>query len=164
MKLWVIRHAKSSWAQPEQVDFERPLNQRGMKDGQRVALWMRSQPDRPSCIVSSDAARARATADFVRSGYLVTADHLFFDHRLYEASLTTIRDVVQELPDTCPSVALVGHNPGSSHFVNAMVGADVIDQLPTFGIALLELPAPWRDARFGSAHLVALYTPKTLAA
>ena len=28
MKLWVIRHAKSSWADPGQADFERPLNGR----------------------------------------------------------------------------------------------------------------------------------------
>ena len=163
MKLWVIRHAKSSWAQAGQADFERPLNKRGIKNGEHMAQWMRSQSDRPSWIVSSDAARARATADFVRSGYRVPADQLIFEHRIYEASAATLLDVVRELPDTCPSVALVGHNPGSTEFVNAMVGADVIDQLPTLGIAVLELPSSWAAIRFGCAHLVALHTPKSLA-
>jgi phosphohistidine phosphatase len=162
MKLWVIRHAKSSWADPGQTDFQRPLNRRGKHDGERIAQWMRVQTERPDWIVSSDARRARDTAEFVRSGYSVTADHLIFDHRLYEASAATIRDVVTELPESCPSAALVGHNPGSTEFVNAMVGTQVIDQLPTFGIALLEVPSRWPDVGFGSARLIALYTPKSL--
>lgn len=162
MKLWVIRHAKSSWADPGQADFDRPLNGRGKKDGQRMVRWMKDQHERPEWIVSSDAARARATAEYVRKGYSVSTDRLVFEHRLYEASPSRIRDVVRELPDDCPSVALVGHNPGSTEFVNAMVGQNVVDQLPTFGIALLEVPEPWLDLRFGSAHLIALHTPKSL--
>jgi phosphohistidine phosphatase len=162
MKLWVIRHAKSSWADPGQPDFERPLNGRGKKDGQRMALWMKGERERPQCIVSSDAARARATAEYVCAGYSVPADHLLFEHRLYEASPVTIRDVVREFSEACASAALVGHNPGSTDFVNAMVGKQVVDQLPTFGIALLDVPAPWTDVRFGTARFVALYTPKSL--
>ncbi|MGH7785155.1 MAG: SixA phosphatase family protein, partial [Candidatus Binatia bacterium] len=30
-KLFVLRHAKSSWAQTELADFDRPLNERGLK-------------------------------------------------------------------------------------------------------------------------------------
>ena len=43
MNLWVIRHAKSSWANAHQADFDRPLNHRGTKDGKRMTLWMRAQ-------------------------------------------------------------------------------------------------------------------------
>ena len=129
MKLWVIRHAKSSWADPGQADFDRPLNGRGIKDGQRMSLWMKDEREPPQRIVSSDAARAEATAEFVRDGFSVSADRFSFEHRLYEASPVTIRDVVRELPDDCPSAALVGHNPGSTDFVNAMVGKHVVDQL-----------------------------------
>lgn len=162
MKLWVIRHAKSSWADPGQADFERPLNGRGKKDGQRMSLWMKDEREPPQRIVSSDAARAEATAEYVRAGFSVSADRFSLEHRLYEASPVTIRDVVRELPDDCTSAALVGHNPGSTDFVNAMVGKHVVDQLPTFGIAQLDVPAPWAELRFGTARLVALYTPKSL--
>jgi phosphohistidine phosphatase len=162
MKLWIIRHAKSSWADPGQPDFERPLNDRGKKDGKRMSRWMSGERDRPEWIVSSDAARARATAEYVCAGYSVPAERLLFEHRLYEASPVTIRDVVRELPDGCASAALVGHNPGSTDFVNAMVGKHVVDQLPTFGIALLDVSGPWTDVRFGSARLVAFYAPKAL--
>jgi len=162
MKLWVIRHAKSSWADPGQSDFDRPLNTRGIKDGKRMIRWMRAQPQRPEWIFSSDAARARATAEFVRDGYAVASHQLHFVHRIYEASAETLLDIVQEIPDDCPSAALVGHNPGSTEFVNSMVGNTVVDNLPTFGIVLLDLPPRWLDARFGCAKFVALTAPKKL--
>ena len=127
-----------------------------------MSAWMKNERERPERIVSSDAARARATTEYVRTGFSISADRMVLEHRLYEASPVTIRDVVRELPGDCASAALVGHNPGFTDFVNAMVGRHVVDQLPTFGIALLDVPAPWSDVRFGTARLVALYTPKTL--
>lgn len=162
MNLWVIRHAKSSWANAGQADFDRPLNERGNRDGKRLIAWMQVQNDPPQRIISSDAVRARATTDFVRVGFRLPDDRLQFDHRLYEASVETIFEVVCGIPDNCPSAALVGHNPGSTDFVNAMVGTRVVDALPTFGIALLTLPPRWRDARPGCARLALLHSPKAL--
>jgi phosphohistidine phosphatase len=160
--LWVIRHAKSSWADRGLTDFERPLNERGLKDGERMVRWMRKQDLRPQWLVSSDARRARATAAYVRDGYRIDEQRFLLDHRLYEPTPESVLDVLRELPPGCPSVALVGHNPGFSDFVNAMVGAATIEQLPTFGIAVLEAPLPWVNLRFGLARLVERYTPKGL--
>lgn len=124
--------------------------------------WMRGQAASPQCIMASDAMRARATADFVREGFSVPPDRLLFDHRLYHASPDTLIQIVRELPDDCASVALVGHNPGSTEFANAIVGRPVIGELPTFGMVLVTLPKRWSDARFGDATFVAMQTPKTL--
>jgi phosphohistidine phosphatase SixA len=35
--LIIVRHAKSSWANPDQTDFERPLNDRGNRDAPEMA-------------------------------------------------------------------------------------------------------------------------------
>lgn len=124
--------------------------------------WMRAQTQRPEWIFSSDAARARATAEFVRQGYAGASDQLHFVHRVYAASAEMLLDVVQAIPAGCRSAALVGHNPGSTEFVNAMAGAEVTDNLPTFGIVLLNLPPRWPDAKFRCAKFVALNVPKAL--
>ena len=163
MNLWIIRHAKSSWANVGQADFERPLNDRGNKDGKRMIRWMRSQHERPERIISSDAVRARATTEFVQKGFQVPKDYVQFDHRIYEASVDTLLDVLHGVADACPSVALVGHNPGMSEFVNALTGTSAIGELPTFGIALLTMPARWLDARWGCASLMSLNSPKTIS-
>ena len=39
--LAVLRHAKSSWKQPELSDHDRPLNKRGRRDGPRVGRFVR---------------------------------------------------------------------------------------------------------------------------
>lgn len=160
--LWVIRHAKSSWADPGLTDFERPLNERGLKDGKQMARWMRKQKLRPHWLVSSDARRARETADYVRDGYRIDEQRLLLDHRLYEPTPQSVLEVLRELPPDCPSVALVGHNPGFSDFVNAMLGDVANEQMPTFGIAVLEVPLPWVELHFGAARLVERHTPKGL--
>lgn len=164
MNLWIIRHAKSSWANVGQADFDRPLNERGKKDGKRMIRWMRAQDERPQRIVSSDAARTRATTEFVIKGFEVSQDHVRFDHRVYEASFETLLKVLREVPNDCPSVALIGHNPGSTELINALVGRTVTDNLPTFGIAMLDVPVRWTDIAAGCATLVALHVPKSLSA
>ena len=35
-KLYVIRHGKSDWGNPEVNDFNRPLNHRGLKDAPKM--------------------------------------------------------------------------------------------------------------------------------
>jgi phosphohistidine phosphatase len=160
MNLWVIRHAKSSWADEAQSDFDRPLKRRGEKDGKRMMRWMRDQDARPEQIISSDSARTRATAEFVREGYGLPADRLRFDHRLYAASADVQLAVLRELSAGVASVALVAHNPGATEFVNALAGQQVIENLPTFGIAMLNVPLPWSGVSFGCATFIAVHTPK----
>ena len=162
MKLWVVRHAKSSWDDPKVPDFGRPLNGRGKRDGPRMARWLSGQADMPTWIVSSDAVRAKATTEFVVDGARVDAAQTIFDHRLYLAESETILDVVREVPADVRSCAIVGHNPGISRFVNEMLGHPVIDELPTFGIAKLDVPAPWTTLAFGKARLDLLFRPKEL--
>lgn len=160
MNLWVIRHAKSSWADERQSDFDRPLKRRGEKDGKRMVRWMRAQDARPEQIISSDAARTRATAEFVREGFGIPTDRVRFDHRLYAASVDVQLAVLHEVSAGVASVALVAHNPESTEFVNALAGQPVIEKLPTFGIAMLNIPVPWAQVSFGCATFIALHTPK----
>jgi phosphohistidine phosphatase len=162
MNLWVIRHAKSSWADESQQDFDRPLKRRGQKDGKRMISWMREQDAKPQQIISSDAARTRATAEFVREGFGLPADRLRFDHRLYAASVDVQLAVLREVPQGVAAVALVAHNPESTEFVNALVGQQVIEKLPTFGVAMLNVRVPWSEATLGCATFIALQTPKAL--
>ena len=162
MNLWVIRHAKSSWAEAGQSDFDRPLKRRGEKDGKRMIRWMREQDTRPEQIISSDAARTRATADFVREGYGVPTERVRFDHRLYAASVDVQLAVLREVSEAAASVALVAHNPESTELVNALAGESVIERLPTFGVAMLNVPVPWFEVSFGCATFIALQTPKLL--
>ena len=92
-RLIILRHAKSSWADTSLDDWQRPLNDRGRSDAPRVGEWLREHAIVPDLIVTSDAVRARRTAEAVAG----TAGHsrdIVVTPSLYEASTSDILGVV----------------------------------------------------------------------
>ena len=66
--LYVIRHAKSSWADEGMRDFDRPLNERGKKNAPMMAerLQAKSKVDH---FVVSPAKRTRQTAQYFTTAF-----------------------------------------------------------------------------------------------
>src|SRR5438477_578170 len=50
-RLLLMRHAKSSWADASLADFDRPLNERGLKAAPLVGRFMRRRRLRPDLIL-----------------------------------------------------------------------------------------------------------------
>ncbi|TNF86957.1 MAG: histidine phosphatase family protein [Gammaproteobacteria bacterium] len=162
MKLWLIRHAKSAWNEPGLADFDRPLNARGERDGPNMAAWLAAQSDPATWVWTSTAARARATATFVRSGFQLSEDAIVAVDTLYHASPEQILDVARQTPSEVDSVAIVAHNPGLTWLVNGMGEEAVTDNLPTFGVARFDCSGDWSTLRAGNARLDFLMSPKKL--
>ena len=160
MRLWLIRHAKSSWDSAATSDFDRPLNQRGERDGSNMRDWLANHPHPAEWIWTSDAARAAATASFVAEAF--PGAKLQADHRLYGASPSALVGVLGETPTAIETVAIVAHNPGITESVNLFAGRTVINNLPTFGTALLQWPGGAEALPLGAARLEALMSPKQL--
>ena len=57
-QLTLIRHAKSSWEEAGQKDFDRPLNARGKRDAPLRAQWAAQHLLKPGLLVSSPALLA----------------------------------------------------------------------------------------------------------
>jgi phosphohistidine phosphatase len=150
--LWLIRHAKSSWSTGA-PDFERPLNERGLRDGEKMRDWLSNQPWSAQWIWTSPAERARSTATFVHAAW--PDAELNEEPRLYEASSDTILEVARSSPPRVARAAVVGHNPGMTAAVNELAGRRLIDNLPTFGVACFAFDEV-------GAHLLELTGPKRL--
>jgi phosphohistidine phosphatase len=173
MRLWIIRHAKSSWAEPTQTDFERGLNQRGQRNGPKMSEWLGEQQNPPTWLWTSDAVRALATTEFVRHGFNLSANQVQSNHDLYHATPETLVAVLQQTPKEHQSIAVVAHNPGLTYLLNLLAGSNVTENLPTFGVAELMLPSSWEEdwinfslptpsATATYAELVQLQNPKNL--
>jgi phosphohistidine phosphatase len=65
--LLLLRHARSSWKNPELSDHDRPLNKRGKHDAPQIVKLLRDEEDFliPDLIMSSTANRAKKTAELV---------------------------------------------------------------------------------------------------
>ena len=80
--LLVLRHAKSSWNDPALDDHERPLNKRGRRDAPRMGELVREYGLMPGVVISSDAVRARLTAEAVAEAARY-AGEILLDPHLY---------------------------------------------------------------------------------
>jgi len=107
--LFLVRHAKSSWADAGLTDHDRRLNARGERDAPRMASRLADRPTAPELIVSSSALRARATAEHLVDA--LPGAELRIDPRIYAADSRRLLEIVHGLEDRFGSVALVGHNP-----------------------------------------------------
>ncbi len=159
--LLVLRHAKSSWSEPALDDHERPLNARGRRDAPRMGALVRELGLMPDVVISSDAVRARLTAEAV----VESARHpgeILLEPRLYLASPPDILSLLQAVAEPAETVMIVGHNPGLEELVAHLTGKRL--DLPTAALAQLALPIDrWRDLTASTrATLVGHWRPKDL--
>lgn len=131
--IFLVRHAKSSWANSQLSDFERPLNTRGVESIPLMSALLSSKGEKISHFFSSSAARAQATARGLMSDLNSPASHLSLHKELYLADIRTMLRFVNSISDELNNVALVGHNPGLTDFCNYLSGS-YIDNIPTCGI------------------------------
>ena len=142
--LTLIRHAKSSWDHPGLADFERPLNQRGIRDAPRMGSRLAARNDLPQSIISSPAVRALTTAKVIASALGYRAAGIIADERLFHAYSEQLLDVIRGFDASLHHVMLVGHNPGLTNLVEQLAQAGIAN-IPTCGIAVIDFSIDhWR--------------------
>src|SRR5512135_47045 len=80
-RLFVLRHAKSSWDDPGLDDHERPLAPRGRRAVKSLGEYLRKHQIQPSQVLCSPARRTRETLEGVDPG-----GELVVEPELYGAS------------------------------------------------------------------------------
>jgi phosphohistidine phosphatase len=157
--LILMRHAKSSWKEPELADHERPLNKRGEKDAPRMGRLLKDKKLVPDHIFSSTAVRARQTVEGLvdKSGFKHNIDYI---DGLYMAEPSGVIEILKQTPDKVDSVLLVGHNPGLEGLVQIL--SRKVESLPTGSIARLSLPIDrWEELSLSTeGKLKNIYRPR----
>jgi len=166
-ELLVVRHAKSDRKAGVRKDFDRPLAKRGKRDAPVMGRHLAAEDLLPDLVISSPAARARATTLRMLEAMEVDEDAVRFEPRVYEAETRTLLRILAEVPRTASRVMIVGHNPGLEDLVLHLGGDAVVippdgKLLPTAALARLGMPADWGRLPPGCADLVSLVRPKDL--
>ncbi len=166
--LSLLRHAKSSWDDPVQRDFDRPLNARGRRAAVRMGRYLRDEGLAFDSVLASPAVRVRETIEGVEEGLgrSLGAAH---DRRIYMASAASLLDLVQSTPDV-PHLLLVGHNPGLEDLALLLTTDDsdplrqaLGEKYPTAALATLEFAAgSLAGLREGQGRLVRFVRPRDL--
>lgn len=171
LTLSLLRHAKSSWADPDLDDHDRPLAKRGAKAMPVVAKFMRQEKLRPGIVLCSDAMRTRATLALLLAEMGPPAPRIVYDEALYLATPGTILARIADLGEDERHVLVVGHNPGLHALALELIGEGdrktlslLAREFPTGALAVLSFTAgSWREVAKASGHLEHFTTPRQLA-
>jgi phosphohistidine phosphatase len=159
--LYLLRHAKSSWKDPDLQDFDRPLNGRGREAAPLVGRFIRKRKLRLDLVLSSPAARARQTAALVKDSAGLAAK-LLYDERIYEADAALLLEVVIQTAESVDTLMLVGHNPGMEELLTLLTGEE--HRMATAALACVALDVEkWAKVKARAGRLEWLVRPKELA-
>ena len=165
--LYLLRHAKSSWAEPALPDRQRPLAPRGRRAAKRIAKHLVRLEIQPELVLCSSALRTRETLELVRVA-LGTTSTVRLEDELYGASAEQLLERICLVPAATASVMVIGHNPGLQELALLLPedGADLDrleEKFPTAALATLTLPkAAWSQVVPGAAVLTAFVVPEQL--
>lgn len=157
----LMRHAKSSWKDPNLIDRDRPLNKRGKRDAPRMGKLLNMENLIPDAIHCSTAKRAKLTLEGLLSALNFDGE-VTYTESLYHGSPDDFFEILSKLPDEIKSVLLVGHNPDMEYFLD--LTCDVQEHLPTAAIAVVKFPLEnWAEIEDGEdGKLVHLWKPREL--
>ena len=166
MRLWLLRHAKSSWDDDRLADVDRPLAPRGVRAADAMASYIAGTSIRPSLVLCSPALRARQTLEHVQAS--LGEPEVRIEPEVYTFDPEPLLAVLRSVPDEFGSVMLVGHNP-AFHDLAVMLARtgdgllDLVAKYPTGALAELEPDASsWSELAAGGTVLTRFVTPRTL--
>lgn len=152
-----IRHAKSSWAEPQLTDKERPLNKRGKRDGPFMASYCKMVGIHLDKLISSPAKRAFRTAKYFSKEFNI---EVVKESELYFGSESDWMYLINNLNESVKFPAFFSHNPTITYFSNKL-GNTFLDNVPTCGVVQFVSEATtWSQVGENNTKMINYYFPK----
>lgn len=159
-QVYLIRHAKSSWANPDLDDFDRPLNGRGKRNAVEMARRLGALGICPDAILSSPAKRARRTAACMAKGTGYKKSDIIFDENLYIGSLSYHLKVIAKYFQKYNTLFIIGHNHTFTELADYLTGKE-FGNVPTCGVVGVSYGGNKKDiATAGAGKLLFFDFPK----
>ena len=160
-RLFLIRHAKSSWDEPDVADIDRPLNNRGKRDapvmGERLKKEHKAKPD---LILSSPAKRALRTAKIIAKEIDYPEGKIEIKDSLYGSGVQAMLNIIQYLDGSLNEVMLFGHNPDLTSLANFLSNYEV-ENIPTCGVFCVDFEIKsWKHVEGGKGMFKFFDYPK----
>jgi len=135
--LILVRHAKSSWDEPHLADYERKLNNRGLRDAPFMGEKLKERNVLPDLILSSPAKRAYKTASLFAEALNYAKEKIVKKEIIYDKGPRDILNMINQQDDRLQTIMLFGHNPDLSALTNFL--CDFTEgNLPTCGTVCID--------------------------
>lgn len=158
--LIITRHAKSDWSNLYLKDFDRELNERGLRDAPMMGKRLLNRNIQLELIVSSTAKRAAQTAKLIAKEINYSSSNIQWEETLYHAPSAIIQETIFGISNDLNAIMIVCHNPGITDFVNIITN-NMIDDMPTCGMCALQFDIEkWEDLPTAKTQLLFYDFPK----
>lgn len=157
----VIRHAKAE--EGTGSDIERKLTPRGHRDARRTAEMIKERGYKIDKIFASNSERTMETTQEIAAVLNITGNNIRYFESLYLADVVEIIETIDWLKENenISTLAIVGHNPGVTNFVNDTAGA-LLPGMPTSGVAVIDVAMDnWDNFQAAKKTLAATFSPKS---
>jgi phosphohistidine phosphatase len=168
-RLFLLRHAKSSWDDPGLDDHERPLAPRGRRAIQVLGEHLRDNDIHPVQVLCSSSRRTRETLEGVAPG-----GEALIESELYNADAEQLVERLRRVSEDVDSVMVIGHNPTLQIIAlrlsedggdngDGTHRAQISQKFPTAALATLSFDCAWSELAPGCARVVDYVRPKAIA-
>ena len=157
----LLRHGKTSFDEYFSNDHNRTLAIQGIKDAEKMGLFLSQKNELPDLVISSTAIRAKNTANLaMKMGKWKCPMSL--NEIIYTGSTNDLLTIVQKQDDMLNSICIVGHEPKLSNFVDLSTNNEHT-KFPTGSMAKIDFEiSKWEFVKFGLGKLNWLINPKEL--
>ena len=160
-QIYVLRHAKSSWDNSNLTDFERPLSKRGIRDANKLSIFLKNMDLMIDIVLCSTAVRAKDTFDLTACGFNFETDKANYTDKLYFGDVSSIIMRLKEIDNSLKNILIVGHNPTLHYLVESLTNKK-IDRFKTCNLAIITHDDNWNSLGSKKSSLKSLIKPKEL--
>jgi len=168
-RLYLLRHAKSDWADSDKVDEDRPLSPRGRRAAPAMGRYMRREGLVPALVLASTARRTEETWELLAPALKADVP-VETSEKLYLASPARLLKSIRAVDDSISSLAIVGHNPGLQALALELTGngeataqARMATKYPTGALAIFDFDIDrWMDVAAAGGRLERFVVPRDL--
>ena len=167
VRLWLLRHAKSSWDDDDLADEDRPLAPRGERAADAMRAYLETNDIAPALVLCSSALRARQTLARVLPG-LGRDLEVRIEPGLYTFDAGVLIERLRRVPTGVASVMVVGHNPALQDLAVRVTDRgdrleDLVQKFPPGALAEIEVgPGSWETFAEPRRLLTRFVAPREL--
>lgn len=167
--LYVLRHAKSGWDDPNLTDHDRPLDMRGERAALVMGRYLAQRRFIPDLVLCSTARRAMDTRTLVMSQWN-SQPSVECERGLYLSGEKRVLQRLAQVADSVRAVLVIAHNPDLHELAVALARrgddvqlADLAAKFPTAAFAAIKLPIDrWAGIAHVAGTLINYTIPKQL--
>ncbi|WPP50252.1 SixA phosphatase family protein [Catalinimonas niigatensis] len=160
--LFLVRHAESSEAVAGIKDIERELTAKGYRDAPRLGRYLFELNIHPDAMFSSNAQRARATAELMAEQLKYEIHKIEFSEDLYNASVRTLLRIINEAKDDWHTLIIIAHNPAVSYLAEYL-SREAIGNIVPGGVVNLTFEIEgWKEVSEGTGKLLSTIDPENI--